>query len=561
MTAATKGQKPARKRRRHGRSASFFFWLTIGLLLAGTAGLAVLGAIRQAPAPEQVAQTEASSEDTARKRTRFEEVLVKLPQQVQAEIEKGLDGALDRIFQPAFAGVPGYADFHYSLRGEYTELVGTALLRSESELQRRVFKGLDERLKKEAERLDQEFVALYKSKLQDRIAEREGDAADPEFDNILTSIQTDLMQRVRVTAPVASAASTVTVLAATKMASKTVAKKIGASIAKKAAAKGSTKLGGILTGAGSGAAACSPGGPIAAACGIGGAVVAWLVVDKTVIELDEYFNREEFEKTLRADIQKQKEQAREALKSALAIRAIKMEGEGKRVSGRRFTLHDLVKGGSAAMCEKATELLGRYDALRSNVALRKGTAVNDLRDEVEGLRTLPEFREIADEMLPVLTNEAATVKLYGMVISGYLPEDLRENRDLSGMLSLNGDDRVIERFEASEDEAFRAPVLVSGQRLPLGGMLRVKLTLEQHRRLLSNRHFVGETELPVEDLIADMGAESDTTHQVQRNMALDFDKDGDGKAEQGAPWSQIAMRLALRAQSLPPITAKGCPAP
>lgn len=560
MTAATEGQKPAQKRRRHGRSASFFFWLTIGLLLAGTAGLAVLGAMRQAPAPEQVAQTDASSEDMARKRTRFEDVVVKLPQQVRAEIEKGLDEALDRIFQPAFAGIPGYADFHYSLRGEYTELVGTALLRSESELQRRVFNGLDERLKTEAEKLDQKFVALYTSKLQDRIAEREGDAVDGEFDSILTSIQTDLMQRVRVTAPLASAASTVTVLAASKLASKTVAKKIGATIAKKAAAKGSTKLGGILTGAGSGAAACSPGGPIAAACGIGGAVVAWLVVDKTVIELDEYFNRKEFEQTLRDDIQKQKDLARDALKSALAIRGTEMERVGKRVVRGHFTQRDLAKGGSAAMCEKAKELLGRYDALRSNAALRLGTTVSDLREEVEELQTMPALSAIAGEMLPVLTDKAAAVELYGMAISGYLPPDLRENRDLSGTLSLNDVERVIERFEASADVGFGSPLLVWAQRLRPDEVPRVKLTLEQHRRLLPNRHFTGETTLPVDKLIGDLGAESETTHHVQRNLILGLDEDGDGKRDVGSPLSTLELRVVLRAQSLPPITAKGCPA-
>ncbi|MDQ7777522.1 hypothetical protein [Paracoccus aminovorans] len=559
MTGTPEGQKPAPQRRRHGRGVSFFFWLTIGVLVIGTGALAVLGAMRQPdPAAAPVAVPENSQ---ASKRTRFEEMLAVLPQKVREEIQKHLDEALDRIFQPAFDGIPRYAKFHYSLRGEYSELLGAALPKSETALQQYVFNGMDQRLKDETAKLNQKFGDLYIRQLQDVVAKIENGKQDPGFDHIVQTIKTDLMQRVSVTAPVASAASTVAALAATKVASKTVAKKLGATIAKKVAAKGTTKVGGVLTGAGSGAAACSWSGPIAAACGAGGAVIAWVAIDKAIIELDEYFNREEFEDELRADIVEQKQAVRAALEKALTDKSKEMEGQGKRVAHGKFTAYELTQGGSAAMCEKAKELLDRYDALRSNAALRQGTAVNDLRDEVEGLQTLPALKEIANEMLPVLTNEAATVELYGMGISGYLPPDLRENRDLSGTATVNDVAREIERFEASEDVAFRAPVRVSGQGLRPGEMLRVKLTLEQHRRFFSNRHFAGETELPVDDLIADMGPESDTPHQVSRNMALALDEDGDGKAEPGAPWNEIEVWLALRAQSLPPITSKGCPAP
>ena len=66
----------------------------------------------------------------------------------------------------------------------------------------------------------------------------------------------------------------------------------------KAAAKG----GGALAAGATSAVACSPLGPVAFLCGAGAAVVTWFAVDKIVVEVDEYFNRDEFEADLKRDL-------------------------------------------------------------------------------------------------------------------------------------------------------------------------------------------------------------------------------------------------------------------
>ena len=58
---------------------------------------------------------------------------------------------------------------------------------------------------------------------------------------------------------------------------------------KMAAKKGG---GALLTGA-TAAAVCSPGGPAAIVCGVVGGLVAWALIDKTAVEIDEALNRDE----------------------------------------------------------------------------------------------------------------------------------------------------------------------------------------------------------------------------------------------------------------------------
>jgi len=86
-----------------------------------------------------------------------------------------------------------------------------------------------------------------------------------------------------------------------------------ASLLGKLAAKSAVKGSGVLAGAGTGAALCSPTGPGAVACGAVGGLIAWLVVDKVAIELDEALNRDEFEADIHSAIDAQQAVLKEQL--------------------------------------------------------------------------------------------------------------------------------------------------------------------------------------------------------------------------------------------------------
>ena len=81
---------------------------------------------------------------------------------------------------------------------------------------------------------------------------------------------------------------------------------------------------------------CSWSGPGAAACGVVGAVAAWLVTDAVIINLDEYFNRDEFEAELRQIIGEDRAEKKLLLEAALKEKAIIMDAAAK-----DFTMREL----------------------------------------------------------------------------------------------------------------------------------------------------------------------------------------------------------------------------
>jgi hypothetical protein len=101
------------------------------------------------------------------------------------------------------------------------------------------------------------------------------------------------------------------------------AKKLGAATVAKIGLKSALKTGGALGGAASGAALCigsGVGAPFAPGCALLGGVLtgltAWLGVDKGMLEMDEWWHRERLEEQLRVTLERQ----REALVGALAQR-------------------------------------------------------------------------------------------------------------------------------------------------------------------------------------------------------------------------------------------------
>jgi hypothetical protein len=81
----------------------------------------------------------------------------------------------------------------------------------------------------------------------------------------------------------------------------------------------------VVTGVGGGALLCSWSGPGAAVCGIVGGAAAWFLTDAAVINIDEYFNREDFEAELRAILDEDRAEKHELLVTALQQKAAAMD--------------------------------------------------------------------------------------------------------------------------------------------------------------------------------------------------------------------------------------------
>ncbi|WP_456412582.1 hypothetical protein [Thiolapillus sp.] len=266
------------------------------------------------------------------------------------QLQQQIDAAVDAAFAPVHGHVEAFADWYYSLTGEYMRYAhavgGDMADYLEQRLRETVFlpAALDVNL--EAMLVDlndrllrgmQESGGRLAAQLQLFVSANSwspgaggsvaGDSLnlDQLFVSNLQPSTADINRQV-----FATLAATGTGAALAKGMGAAVVKKTVAEIAAtksfhaasallaKLATKSAVKGGGALAGAGAGAAICSPAGPGALVCGAIGGLVAWVAIDKAVIELDEALNREGFENDIHAAITIQQEQLKASLQQVYA---------------------------------------------------------------------------------------------------------------------------------------------------------------------------------------------------------------------------------------------------
>jgi hypothetical protein len=310
-----------------GRVFSRTFWGTILVMVGVTIGLLVTGMIRSSnditmpesakPAQDSDAQPNQAPATYDVEPLILQDMFTQAAESAATDVFANIDKELDAIYSPVYAGITSYADFHYSVMGEYTELTKAALGTMSANIETRLFKGFRERLEQAATKMDDEFEAAFQRHLEGLL--------EPEIPAGMEMIPLgrrtqiaidDVIARLKVTVPVATVAATVGSVATIKAISKVWATKIATKVAMKAAAKGVAKGTGVLGGAGVGALAGSWLGPIGAGVGgVIGGVGTWLFVDAVVINIDEYFNRDEFE----ADLKQMVDENRAAVRSQLLL--------------------------------------------------------------------------------------------------------------------------------------------------------------------------------------------------------------------------------------------------
>ena len=296
------------------------FWVAILLMAALVIGLSVMAMMRDHPIVARILPPPAPVTHEIPE-TRLGQMIHDAGEAAYAAQTSRLDGLLEAAFAPVYAGIPAYADFHYSVLGEYSELGAAALGQMSEGMETRLFPQLGAGLERVAADLDQGFVTTFRDHLEGQISdELAASGAKVALGEMTQHIQQDAVSRIAVTAPVA-VAITLTAQPAVKAAAALMAKKMATKIAGKAAAKGAVKATGVGGGAASGAAICSPGGPIASVlCGAGAAAVIWFGTDAAIVNIDEYFNRDEFEADLRMMIDENRAEVKQGLLAALNAR-------------------------------------------------------------------------------------------------------------------------------------------------------------------------------------------------------------------------------------------------
>ena len=296
----------------HGRTASRAFWGTITVLAIATLGMMFV-ARTDGPTTLEITPTV------------FGSILGEAARGTHETLQPEIDSLLDAVYAPAYAAIPAYADFHYSVLGEYTELTQAIVGNMSDSLLDRVFAGFDTRLAAAAETLDLRFTQEYRSQLAEEMARQ----VDPELlvlplGTVTETVLEDATSRLYTSVPLAGVAVAAVGSGSLKLLSAAVAGKLGAKITAKAAIKGAAKGGGALAGAGGSALACSWSGPGALICGVVGGVAAWVLTDAVVINLDEFYNRDEFEVELRAIIDEDRAVRQAAFEDLLAAKVAAM---------------------------------------------------------------------------------------------------------------------------------------------------------------------------------------------------------------------------------------------
>jgi len=312
------------------KTSSRAFWITIFTLFIVTFALAVIGSLRsneEEVAPQEIAPTQ------------LEQIISEAATKALDMVAPTIDTMLDGVYAPVYAAIPAYADFHYSVLGEYTELTQASMGNMTEVMGEKLFSGFEVRLQEAASQLDQNYVAAYQSVIQTEATNAiPADAIDLTLGPVTQKAINSAVERAKITVPLATVAMTAVGSGALQATIAVIAKKVAAKIIAKAAAKGIAKGGGVLAGAGGGALLCSWTGPGAAVCGVVGGVTAWLITDAVIVNLDEYFNRDEFEAELRQLIDEDLAEKKRLLMVALETKANELDA-----TMPDFTLRDLDK--------------------------------------------------------------------------------------------------------------------------------------------------------------------------------------------------------------------------
>jgi hypothetical protein len=251
-----------------------------------------------------------------------------LPDAIPEAARAGSDAArasveseLDRLFDPAHAAVVPFADAHYSLIGQYTELVASVTGSLARDMEADLFAGFDARLAETGARIDLTFDAAYRQTLTDALGDRLATTRSLPAAAAIDLALGERRQRFAITLAAGSVGSAIAGRAGARIASELAAKALARTAGRLAAGVSAKELG-IGASATAGALVGSFAGPVGTAVGgVVGAAAAWIATDVATLKLDEYLNRDGFEAELHALIDAERERVRTALFAAIGHRA------------------------------------------------------------------------------------------------------------------------------------------------------------------------------------------------------------------------------------------------
>lgn len=270
-------------------------------------------------------------------------------------LESELDGGLDEVFAAVRGRLPEFADWYYSLGGEYSRLGMAALTQLNladgefianraaamlfpAEEWERSLAGLDRRMLATLQAHQHAVRADWLAQLGDRLAPFRvpaplagiADRARAEplqlngfIGRWMEQEQQAFAARIRMSAVAGGGAAAGAVL--WRRAAARAAAASGRAIAARGASRATTRAGAATAGS---LAVCAATGPAAAGCALLAGAVAWVATDWALLQLDEWRNRDDLLAALEAGLEPLRRQmqddvlaAHDALGRELEVRA------------------------------------------------------------------------------------------------------------------------------------------------------------------------------------------------------------------------------------------------
>ena len=513
-TDAASQSPPAQAQRAAPMRLAPWFWGAIIAMACVSAGLGVYGALKSSPQAQGDGRAQSALPAGEWLPAQLQQRLSLANEQALAQTIAQIDPLLDAVYQPAYDAIALYADFHYSVFGEYAQLSAAALGDVGAQLQAKVFAGFDARLTHAGEQLNGVFTSAFSHALAQQMPP--GQMLDGALGEHTRAALNQTQTRMAVTASVVTAA-VVGSKAVSAAVAKAMAKKIAAKLAVKAAAKTGGKVAAASAGAGTGGLLCAWAGPGAGLCAAAGGVGAWLVTDYGLLKLDEFWNRQEFEADLRAMLDAQKAEHRQLLAQALEARAVQVQTTSRQtVQNYDFTVRELYGGGNAKVCAMAQDWQAQYDRLSHSLVARTPQAIAALRTQVQAQQESLSLGPLADEMREHLAAANQAV-LRTVAISGHWPAEIVPNRALTVRLLINGQAQAAIELKDASASHFSlewAPEMI----LPIDANTSVTVTLEQHFFLRANA--VLEAQGQLTPLLANEGERGAAGADAFENVSL-----------------------------------------
>ena len=293
------------------------FWSAIIFMAIATVTVALIGSLRSG-GPDSMVRHEFEP-------TIIEGILGRASEATLQAVLQQTDPLLDGVYEPVYAAIPDYADFHYSLMGEYSLLFMALQGGIGDDLQQRLFGGFQERTNSVLDELDSLSLELYKSNLEAEVRDAlNAESASAVLGEATQLALDDAVARARVSIPIAGA-TVILGSGGLKALTAGTATKLGTAIAAKATAKGTVKGSAVLASAGGGAALCAWAGPFSAICAAGGGIAAWLLADGAIVNVAELFNRDEFEDDLSRLVDEHKAEMKLRIEQAMRERFLLLD--------------------------------------------------------------------------------------------------------------------------------------------------------------------------------------------------------------------------------------------